>query len=158
MQQRCKADKVVVDGNWEGYMWPHQIDKTPRLHPEVFSFLKKLNLSSLTGIFVNQGVLTMDVLLALNEKHLEAIGLKLGDRINILNETHKLKQQPTVKPEEKITQAKSPRSETQPPPVKKKPEPDPPYPLDPELPSSIHQSNYSKVKFRKRGGLFVFCD
>ena len=27
MDQRCKADRVVVDGNWD-YMWPHQIEKT----------------------------------------------------------------------------------------------------------------------------------
>ena len=28
MDQRTKADRVVGNGNWEKYMWPHQIDKT----------------------------------------------------------------------------------------------------------------------------------
>ena len=27
MTQRCKTDKVLGNGNWENYMWPHQIDK-----------------------------------------------------------------------------------------------------------------------------------
>ena len=26
--QRCKDDKVSGTGNWENYMWPHQLDKT----------------------------------------------------------------------------------------------------------------------------------
>ena len=61
MKQRCKADKVLVDRNWEDFMWPHQIDKTPRLDQEVISFLKKLNLSELTiRIFDNENVDTME--------------------------------------------------------------------------------------------------
>ena len=28
MTQRCKDDKVPGNGNWENYMWPHQLDKT----------------------------------------------------------------------------------------------------------------------------------
>ena len=59
MNQRCKADRVVVEGNWEDYMWPHQVDKTSRMDPEVLSFLKKINLSKLTGIFQNEEVLTV---------------------------------------------------------------------------------------------------
>ena len=30
MDQRTKADRVVGNGNWENYMWPHQIDKTAK--------------------------------------------------------------------------------------------------------------------------------
>ena len=88
MKQRCKVDKVIVDGNWEDYMWPHPIDKTPRLDQEVLSFLHKLNLSELTGIFDNQKVHSMEIVMSLNEEHLKDIGIKLGDRIIILKETH----------------------------------------------------------------------
>ena len=91
MDQRCKADKVLVDGNWEDYMWPHQIDKTPRLDPEFLSFLQKLNLSKLTGVFENEEVLSMEVVMSLNEDHLKDIGIKLGDRIIILKENQQIK-------------------------------------------------------------------
>ena len=32
MKQRCQTDKVIVDGNWEEYMWPHQIERDPADH------------------------------------------------------------------------------------------------------------------------------
>merc|ERR550532_3475165 len=47
MDQRCKADRVLGNGNWEDYMWPHQIDKMPLLDQEVLSFLERLHLSKL---------------------------------------------------------------------------------------------------------------
>ena len=72
-------------------MWPVQIDKTARLDPEVLAFLKKLNLSKLTGIFISEEVINMEVVLALNEEDLKGIGIKLGDRKIILKETSKLK-------------------------------------------------------------------
>ena len=72
-------------------MWPVQIDKTSMLDPEVLSFLKKLNLSKLTGIFISEEVINMEVVLALNEEDLKGIGIKLGDRKIILKETSKLK-------------------------------------------------------------------
>ena len=28
VDQRCTTIKVLGNGNWEEYMWPHQIDKT----------------------------------------------------------------------------------------------------------------------------------
>ena len=40
MDQRCKVDRVVVEGNWD-YMWPHQIEKTPAI-----PFNKKLDMST----------------------------------------------------------------------------------------------------------------
>ena len=27
MSQKCTATRVVGNGNWENYMWPHNIDK-----------------------------------------------------------------------------------------------------------------------------------
>ena len=96
MDQRCTTTRVLGNRNWEDFMWPHQIDssnfpiKIPRLDPEVLSFLKKLNLSKLTGIFENEEVLSMEVVLALNEDDLKGIGIKLGDRKIILRETSKL--------------------------------------------------------------------
>ena len=93
MNQRCMAHRVVVDGNWEDYMWPHQIDKTSRLDSEVLSFLEKLNLSELKGIFDNQKVFSMEVLLTLDKEDLEGIGIKLGDRKIILGETSKIRKE-----------------------------------------------------------------
>ena len=121
VDQRCTTIKVLGNGNWEECMWPHQIDKTPRLDSEFITFLNKLNLSKLTGIFESEEVLNLEVLLSLNEEHLEKIGIKLGDRISILKETSKLKQQPTVKPQEKmtpVTPVKSPAAAC-PPPVRR---------------------------------------
>ena len=66
MDQRCTTTKVLGNGNWEDYMWPHQIDKKPRLDQEVLSFLDQLNLSKLTGILQTEEVLSMEVLLALD--------------------------------------------------------------------------------------------
>ena len=48
IEQSCMATRVLWNGNWENYMWPHQIDKLPRLDPELLSFLHQLNLSHLT--------------------------------------------------------------------------------------------------------------
>ncbi len=122
MDQRCKADKVLGNGNWEDYMWPHWIDKTPLLDPEVISFLKRLNLSKLTGIFENEEVLSMGILFKLNDEDLTKLGIKLVHRKIILEEISKLKQQPAVKPQEKMTQVKSPSSESSAPsPVKQQP-------------------------------------
>ena len=95
MDQRCTPTRIVVDRNWEDYMWPVQIDncqlyKTSRLDPEVLSFLQKLNLTKLAGIFINEEVLNMEVVLILNEEDLKGIGIKLGDRKIILKETSKL--------------------------------------------------------------------
>ena len=28
MTQRCEEKRVPGNGNWENYMWPHQLDKT----------------------------------------------------------------------------------------------------------------------------------
>ena len=28
MDQKCVSIKEVGNGNWKGYMWPHQVDKT----------------------------------------------------------------------------------------------------------------------------------
>ena len=130
LDQRCTAAKVLGNRNCEDYMWPHQIDKTPRLDPEVLSFLQKLNLSKLTGILENEEVLSMKVVLTLNEEDLKGIGIKLGDRKIILMETSKInkvesssmaqgddddklpfvqtKHQP--KPQEKMTPIESPSS------------------------------------------------
>ena len=33
MNQRCKEDRVPGTGNWENYMWPHQLDKTASSPP-----------------------------------------------------------------------------------------------------------------------------
>ena len=96
MDQRCTTTKVLGNGNWEDYMWPHQIDKTPRLDTDFLAFLTELNLSKLTGIFENEEVLSMEVVMSLNEEHLKDIGIKLGDRIIILKETSKLRKQPAV--------------------------------------------------------------
>ena len=90
LDQRCTAMKILGNRNWEDYIWPHQIDKIPRLDPEVLSFLQKLNLSRLAGIFENEEVLSMKVVIALNEDDLKGIGIKLGDRKIILMETSKL--------------------------------------------------------------------
>ena len=142
--QRCMADRVVIDGNWEDYMWPHPIDKKSRLDPDLLSFLKRLNLSKLTGIFENEEVLSFEVLSSLDVDSLKDIGIKLGDRKIILNETRKLKPQPTpVK--SPMPMSKSFASAAPPPPVREQPASDPPFPLDPELLSFIHQNNLSKV-------------
>ena len=58
---------------------------------KILYYSQKLNLSKLTGIFENEEVLSMKVVLSLNEEHLKDIGIKLGDRINILKETRKFK-------------------------------------------------------------------
>ena len=112
MDQRCKADRVLGNGNWEDYMWPHQIEKTPLLDPEVLSFLKRLNLSKLTGTFENEEVLTMGILFKLNDEDLKEFGIKLVHRKIILEEISKLKQQSTVKLQEKMTSDKSTNSES----------------------------------------------
>ena len=90
MDQRCTPTRVVVNRNWEDYMWPVQIDKTSRLDPEVLIFLKKLNLSKLTGIFINEEVINMEIVLTLNDEDLKGIDIKLGDRKTILKEISKL--------------------------------------------------------------------
>ena len=33
MTQRCNEDRVPGTGNWENYMWPHQLDKTAAAPP-----------------------------------------------------------------------------------------------------------------------------
>ena len=33
MTQRCEDDFVPGNGNWENYMWPHQLDKTDKTAP-----------------------------------------------------------------------------------------------------------------------------
>ena len=96
MNQRCTAHRIVVEGNWDEYMWPHQIDKTPTLDSEVLSFLHQLNLSSLIGIFQNEKICSMEVLLLLEEKDLEKIYIRLGDRKIILRETRKLNLVPST--------------------------------------------------------------
>ena len=112
MDQRCKADRVLGNGNWEDYMWPHQIDKMPLLDPEVLFFLKRLDLSKLTGIFENEEVLTMGILFKLNDEDLNKLGIKLVHRKIILEELCRLKQQPTVKVQEKMTPIKSQSNES----------------------------------------------
>ena len=32
MKQMCIANKVVGNGLWKDYMWPHQLDKTHGAH------------------------------------------------------------------------------------------------------------------------------
>ena len=95
MEQRCTAIRVLGNGNWEDYMWPHQIDKTPLLDPEVLSFLTRLDLSKLTGIFENEEVLSMRILFKLDDEDLNKFGIKLVHRKIILEEISKLKQQPS---------------------------------------------------------------
>ena len=97
MNQRCTTTRVMVDGNWEDYMWPHQIDKTPRLDSEVLSFLDQHNLSKLIEIFQTEEVLSMKVLLLLKEKDLKEMGIKTGDRKVILKEMNK-SQKPAADP------------------------------------------------------------
>ena len=41
MEQRCMAIKVVGNGLWKDYMWPHQLDKTHEAHQSGIPFVVK---------------------------------------------------------------------------------------------------------------------
>ena len=71
-------------------MWPHQIDKLPRLDTDLLSFLHRLNLSHLTKILQKEEVVSMEALLSLEREDLKDIGIKINDRKIIVKETSKL--------------------------------------------------------------------
>ena len=137
LDQRCTAMKILGNRNWEDYMWPHQIDKTPRLDPEVLSFLKKLNLSKLTGIFENEEVLSMEILLKLNNEDLKELNIKLVHRKIILEELTKVKQYR----QEKMTALESPSTPSA---VIEQPASDPPFLL---ISSSGASADYQSEMF-----------
>ena len=125
MDQRCKTDKVIGNGNWEDYMWPHQIDKTPRLDSELRSLQKNLTFQNWLN-FDNHKVHTMEVFMSLKIEHLDKMDIKIGDQIQILNEIK------TLKKKKKVIPVKSPSCESSTPsPVKPavtpQPASDPPF-------------------------------
>ena len=152
MDQRCNAMKILGNRNWEDYMWPHQVVKTPRLDPEVLSFLKKINLSKLTGLLEDEEVLSMDILLKLNNEDLKELDIKLVHRKIILEEITKVKEY-----REKMTPIESPSSaSSSPKPLQSKHQPtvkvksqesESPPPPSPEQPASASNPEQCLVKF-----------
>ena len=73
MTQKCMATRVVGNGNWEDFQWPHSFN---RLDEEVHDMLQSLNLMQYSEVFQREQ-LSLDDIADMSDENLKDIGVKL---------------------------------------------------------------------------------
>ena len=73
MTQKCIATRVVGNGNWEDFQWPHSGN---RLDEGVHDMLQSLNLMEYSEVFQREQ-LSLDDIKDMSDENLKNIGVKL---------------------------------------------------------------------------------
>ena len=69
MTQKCMATRVVGNGNWEDFQWPHSFN---RLDEEVHDMLQSLNLMEYSEVFKGEHY---DDIAEMSDKNLKDMGV-----------------------------------------------------------------------------------